>query len=220
MSSWHADGVAPAIARGSNHAKVVAMRIFALTLAISGLPSVAVAAPPAVDGAYRLVSISNGKQTVVWQDLFAKAKQRGEIVLSFADGKVSLGLWSLAKVKDEKRPEDTLLAFCRGQASYTPAWTAKGFTLPATLGSEGWANAYLVSTKKKGATTTTNTWHGNSKCSFSLEKADYAVTVTESGPDGPLKLTINNGKGTMTLERTTPIAEVKTDEIVKAFLAE
>lgn len=176
---------------------------------VVGLTATVVAAPP--KGAFKIVSVSDGKNKVVYDDVFKQGKARGEIVLEFDGKELSVGLWVMAKATDAQFPNQALISVCRAGAVVEPPWAGDSFTLVSKVRVKAWGDSHVVNTAKANDKTTTTTWTGGASCDFSLDPATFKVVANGD------KLTITDKQSTMQLVRTTPLEKVDTTAIAKDF---
>jgi hypothetical protein len=172
----------------------------------------ATAAPP--KGAYKILTMGDGKQTSVVADLFKKGDSRGEFVVEFDGDTVSIGMWQISKATEAKYPNQVLLSECRGQTSTSPKWSADGFTLASALDLKAWGNAYHVTKTKKRKDTTTRTWNTGADCMFSLSKGSYKIAASGDS------LTLTSATTTFQLERTPAVKDVDTAAEAKQLASE
>jgi len=170
-------------------------------LAIVLSSAVAAAAPP--KGAYKIVKWIDGKEVSTPDDIFKKNHARGEVVVTFDDGQLSVGLWEISKETDDKKPGVTYIGTCRGEATGSVKWTGDTLTLDAPIAFRAFSDEYVYTPTKKGKKGDADVFHHTMSCTYKMSAPSYKV----SGTGDKITLTTPDGNQTI-LARTTPIADV------------
>lgn len=192
-------------------------RVALLACGLLSSSSAALAAPPGVNGAYRLVSVDGGGQKIVIADVVKAIAARGEVVFNFDGDSVSFGMWTANKRGDAEHPGQTLVSLCRGEAIIMPSWSGSTFVLGSKVQSLGWSSAVHITKSVEGSKTKLLDWGREGKCSFSLDRSRFTVAVVSSDSAGAASITIKYDKGLMHLERTQPMETLDAEEIAKSL---
>ena len=169
---------------------------------VAALSATAVAAPP--KGAFKLVSMVEGKQMTVIADAYKKAGLRGEVVFEFDGTKLGVGVWvmSKGKLRGAKYP---IVTTCRASITLPVKWSGDAIKLPMPVDLSGTANTSSV--EWKGTDSQVDDLATN--CGFQFTEVDYKVTVSGD------KVTLTNPRFTMSLVRGTELAKTEVSSLAE-----
>ncbi len=170
-----------------------------------------VTTPPLFTGSFDVVSMTDGKKTLVVADMLKQATAfAGRMTYEMGADSFTIGMWQASR--PEKIVEDDSAVyseFCRASGTVAAHWEGKSLVLASTIRARAAGTLVRVFKKTEGAATTRNVATRNADCEASFTGLRLTFEILEKDASGPTRIRAVAEGVTLDLARGKAIASIE-----------